>query len=163
MELLVQFVISAVEECARWVEFAGLSHEVAGLGWVAGQELGPGRAHECERMTPRVAVIDGQLDTVFVMSPSLCVIALQRREMAEFTEDVVEAVVLQFAEEVDRFVVAGGCLVVVVTGAMDSAELALAITGPVYGERVLGKTQYDEYPVSCTFLITGNSPTFSPE
>jgi putative DNA primase/helicase len=46
---------------------------------------------------------------------------------------------------------------------VDSASLSLAITAPVWEDRVLGKSKIISLPVCCTWLLTGNNVQCSSE
>lgn len=50
-----------------------------------------------------------------------------------------------------------------VTSALDSGELAMAITIPYWSDRLLGSTQTVSYPVRCAWALTANNPVLSTE
>lgn len=50
-----------------------------------------------------------------------------------------------------------------VTKTIESAELARALTTPVWGGRLLGASATVELPVRCVWALTGNNPTFGPD
>jgi hypothetical protein len=50
-----------------------------------------------------------------------------------------------------------------VTLALDSGELAMAITIPYWSDRLLGSSQTVSYPVRCAWALTANNPVLSTE
>lgn len=50
-----------------------------------------------------------------------------------------------------------------VTMALDSGELAMAITIPYWSDRLLGSSQTVSYPVRCAWALTANNPMLSTE
>jgi hypothetical protein len=50
-----------------------------------------------------------------------------------------------------------------VTQALDSGELAMAITIPFWSDRLLGSSQTVSYPVRCAWALTANNPMLSTE
>lgn len=50
-----------------------------------------------------------------------------------------------------------------VTMALDSGELAMAITIPYWSDRLLGSSQTVSYPVRCAWALTANNPLLSTE
>lgn len=50
-----------------------------------------------------------------------------------------------------------------VTAALDSGELAMAITIPFWSDRLLGSSQTVSYPVRCAWALTANNPMLSTE
>jgi putative DNA primase/helicase len=50
-----------------------------------------------------------------------------------------------------------------VTRALDSGELAMALTVPYWTDRLLGSSQTVSYPVRCVWVATANNPVLSTE
>ena len=48
-------------------------------------------------------------------------------------------------------------------GALESAQLAAAITAEIWSDRLLGKTQMVEFPNRALWIVTGNNPKLSME
>ena len=46
---------------------------------------------------------------------------------------------------------------------LDSAALAAALTAPYWEDRVLGQSEMVRLPIRCTWIATGNNPSFSNE
>ena len=46
---------------------------------------------------------------------------------------------------------------------LDSSALAAAITAPVWGDRILGKSETVHIPIRCAWVATGNNPALSDE
>jgi hypothetical protein len=145
-DLLVDFPFAAPSD---------LAHALAALilPFVRRMIPGPTPIHEIEAPTPGSG--KGLIADV------ISIIALGRScEVTTITKDEDEA-----RKKLTAILSRGHPVVVFdnIRGALESAQLAAAITAEIWSDRILGKTQMVEFPNRAVWVMTANNPKLSLE